>query len=274
MLCGALSYLSRRFVDNRVLIKPETMRLHHKLLQKYYEARKDWTVSNLGKCLFKFSSTRPPTCEVINHPELIHPDSNLFHILIWRHEGSTKRRHMDGSGKHGKDPLRGCSVQNCRFTENDDSWIPFVDAVVVHLNKALLPNWQQQSKRKPHQRWIFWTEEPPVYTFSGAEPGTVKPRLKDMANIFNWSMTYRSDSDIPVPYGRTIPLLYPKLNNIYDAEPSELVPFWSRKQTRVLATILMSHCKSFRLNFVMQLQKFLSVDFYGRCSKVPGNAEK
>jgi hypothetical protein len=23
--------------------------------------------------------------------------------------------------------------------------------------------------------------------------------------VFNWSMTYRSDSDVPVPYGRVVP---------------------------------------------------------------------
>ncbi|XP_048003094.1 uncharacterized protein LOC125239522 [Leguminivora glycinivorella] len=166
------------------------MTLHHKVVQKYYEARKKWMVSNLGRYLFKFSSTRPPTYEVINHPELLHPDSDLFHILIWRNKGTVKERHMGAFGKHSKDPLHGCSVQNCKFTENDDSWLPFVDAVVVHLDAGELPNSLQRKKRKTYQRWIFWTDESPDNIFYAAS-SKVKPSFKQLNNLFNWSMTYR-----------------------------------------------------------------------------------
>ncbi len=33
------------------------------------------------------------------------------------------------------------------------------------------------------------------------------PRLFDVNNVYNWTMTYRADSDFPVPYGRLINVL-------------------------------------------------------------------
>jgi len=69
------------------------------------------------------------------------------------------------------------------------------DAVVF-----LDPFWfnlsQVPAKRSPHQRYIFWTIEPPG----------LRSYLKlwdDSANFFNWTMTYRWDSDIINPYGFT-----------------------------------------------------------------------
>lgn len=34
--------------------------------------------------------------------------------------------------------------------------------------------------------------------------------LKKLAGVFNWTMTYRLDSDIVVPYGRVIPIPEPR----------------------------------------------------------------
>ncbi|XP_063391829.1 alpha-(1,3)-fucosyltransferase 4-like [Cydia fagiglandana] len=144
-----------------------------------------------------------------------------------------------------------------------------MDAVVVNLLKGSLPDVKH---RQPYQRWIFWTDESPINTFP--IPGRYKPSFKQLANVFNWSMSYRSDSDIPVPYGRTIPLRYPKLNDRTDKELEGLVPYWKRKQTNVLAAIVMSRCLGFRMQFLMQLQRFINVDLFGKCAVVPNNTNK
>jgi len=77
------------------------------------------------------------------------------------------------------------------------SGIPVEDFDAVVFND---PNWfnlsQVPGKRSPHQRYVFWTIEPPgLFSY-----------LKlwdDSANFFNWTLTYRWDSDIISPYGFT-----------------------------------------------------------------------
>ncbi|XP_063371711.1 alpha-(1,3)-fucosyltransferase 7-like [Cydia amplana] len=244
------------------------MREHHKVVYMYYDKRKAWTTSNLGRYMFKYYNTKPPSHEVINYPERGH-----FNILIWRYWPWLKQRHEAGFDNHSVNPLFGCSVTNCKFFENNDtySYISSMDAVVVHLQKGLLPDF---SKRKPYQRWIFWTDESPIHTFAVDIKRRETPTLSQLANVFNWSMSYRTDSDIPVPYGRTIPLLYPKLNDIADDELTQLVPYWKQKQRDILAAIIMSRCVGFRMRFVMQLQRFFNVDMFGKCALVNNHTNR
>ena len=65
------------------------------------------------------------------------------------------------------------------------------------------------------------------------------------------------DSDIPVPYGRTVPKKYP-LNNLDLA---------INKRRDVLVAILGSNCDgdNNRWRYVKELQKHLRVDVYGGC---------
>ncbi|XP_063391830.1 alpha-(1,3)-fucosyltransferase 7-like [Cydia fagiglandana] len=121
------------------------------------------------------------------------------------------------------------------------------------------------TKRKPYQRWIFWSDEPPIYTFPDDFPQN-RYNFYKLANVFNWSMTYRSDSDVPIPYGRTIPLLYPILGDINSGRLKQLVPYWALKQMEPLVAIVMSHFIEYRVRFVKHLQRFLNVDVFGSCS--------
>jgi len=67
------------------------------------------------------------------------------------------------------------------------------DAVVFH-DPFLSGLKDVPAKRSPHQRYIFWTQEPPSYH-------TFLNLWNDAAGFFNWTMTYRWDSDIVSPYG-------------------------------------------------------------------------
>lgn len=91
----------------------------------------------------------------------------------------------------GKDALRnaGCPVWQCE-TSIDRSHVQTYDAVLFHLRswtRADLPR-----KRSPHQRYIFWSIESAAWRFVDTNK---------MADFFNWTMTYRWDSDIVTPYG-------------------------------------------------------------------------
>ncbi|KAL4223123.1 hypothetical protein ACF0H5_016596 [Mactra antiquata] len=80
-------------------------------------------------------------------------------------------------------------------------------------------------------------------------------------SVFNWTMTYRLDSDIPMLYGRIVkPKPTSKIgkqenfHKIYDDKRADVV--W-----------LVSHCitKSKREFYVNELKKYISIDIYGAC---------
>lgn len=74
------------------------------------------------------------------------------------------------------------------------------------------------------------------------------------------------DSDIPVPYGRTVISTQPKPYHEH---------LWKNKKRDVLVTILGSNCgsKNKRWEYVKELQKYIKVDVYGACGtlKCPGH---
>ncbi|XP_023941320.2 4-galactosyl-N-acetylglucosaminide 3-alpha-L-fucosyltransferase FUT6-like [Bicyclus anynana] len=225
---------------------------HKRIVDSYYDKRKKWQTSNLGSILFQ-NFTRE------SHTET--KEKRTFVVLIWKYWKWLVNRHVNNfSSKRLNDPLSDCSVKNCKFTGNDEE-ISTADAVVVHIQRGVFPD---VKKRNPKQRWIFLSDESPVHAFSMAKS---RPNLADLANIFNWSMTYRSDSDVPVPYGRTIPLQKPILSGITEDSLSTLVPYWKNKRKDVLATILISNCGvSKRMDYLHLLEEHLAVDVYGKCS--------
>lgn len=66
------------------------------------------------------------------------------------------------------------------------------------------------------------------------------------------------DSDIPVPYGRTVTLQKPL---DYREKP------WHGKRRDVLVAIMGSNCggQNHRWNYVKEMQKYINIDVYGNC---------
>ena len=110
--------------------------------------------------------------------------------------------------------IQGCRFQNCYFT-NDKNFhgqnqTQHFDAVIFplikmmskeNIQKILLPN------RNQNQRYIAMFED--------------SPRISDLihkeisTDFFNWTMTYRRDSDIFNPYGRVVSISDPREFDIY-----------------------------------------------------------
>ncbi|CAK1547215.1 unnamed protein product [Leptosia nina] len=235
---------------------------HGDIVQKYLDKRMKWSTSNLGSLLFKFNVTD----DVILNNRRRNEDKR-FIVLIWKHWAWLKNRHVyNFNNKRNKDLLSGCSVSNCLIT-GDNKYFDSADAVVVHIQKGVYP---KTTKRNSKQRWIFLSDESPFNTFSMASP---RPKLAALKSIFNWSMTYRSDADIPVPYGRTIPLSMPLLHDVSYKFVAKLVPNWNIKRRDKLAAILMSNCAvSKRMKYLNELEDFLPLDVYGKCSKYHKNS--
>ncbi len=104
-----------------------------------------------------------------------------------------------------------------------------------------------------------------------------------LLGIFNWTMTFRIDSDLPIPYGWIDPIDMPTRDKPPSTrEPYKWLPYNNseiireyrnnnyslRKRAAKTKTIawLSSHgnAVSRRSQFVEELQKHIGVDIYGR----------
>ena len=142
--------------------------------------------------------------------------------------------------------LTSCPV-NCTLVTSGANLRVF-DAVIFN---AVNIQMNRPPKKVPGQVWIFFTLESPYfssdYNFNSTE----------WRNKLNWTMTYRSDSDIWYPYGR-----------ISKKEKSSNINFTEVTKTKTkLAAWLVSHCgtPSLRDMYVHELKKTLPVDVYGAC---------
>lgn len=112
------------------------------------------------------------------------------------------------------------------------------------------------TRKNYDQRWIFLTDESPLHTFF------LNPiqNISSYNGFFNWSMTYRSDSDVPVPYGRMISI---QPNQLSDTTREKL------KNKKKQLAVMGSNCKGVngRWNYVQKLKDILGnkLDIFGRC---------
>ena len=120
----------------------------------------------------------------------------------------------------------------------------------MHRTKNVSELPQPNEIKRKDQIWIWLTDESPHSTF------LYKNSLTQFSNIFNWSMSYRSDSDIPVPYGRVKDRI----------EKTNLSQITSHKSK--LAAILISNSggSSRRRNYLNKLSEFMPIDIWGGLS--------
>ncbi|XP_046349983.2 glycoprotein 3-alpha-L-fucosyltransferase A-like [Haliotis rufescens] len=138
-----------------------------------------------------------------------------------------------------------CYVRSCEVS-TDEAHISSADAVVVnavHLPSSKHPNTDRD------QVWIMYGWEAPHHY---ATKTIFRP---DWNGRFNWTLTYRLDSDIPFPYNR---IVYTGGSvNISDVV---------RRKSRSIAWFV-SNCgtPSKREVYVRELRKHIDVDIYGAC---------
>ncbi|CAG7820259.1 unnamed protein product, partial [Allacma fusca] len=96
-----------------------------------------------------------------------------------------------------------CGNIKCQITSNK-SLLNSSQAVVFHawesdliltsMEKTGKDNWKNIPKfRFTNQYWVLYGLEPPMF---------FTKKLQSFGDLFNWTMTYRSDSDVHLPYGR------------------------------------------------------------------------
>ena len=144
---------------------------------------------------------------------------------------------------------QGCKYNDCMVTYDknlfeNSSVVLFhggdIDANDLrHMSQNSRPNWQ---------RWVYFTSESPINCYAS-------PLLN---GLFNWTMTYKSDSDIWTPY------------NIYrELGPNEQRPdprknFAEGKDK--FAAWMASHCGELRDQVIRKLQSLVHVEVGGGCA--------
>ena len=174
-----------------------------------------------------------------------------------------------------------CPVSNCYITNNREylKSLSDFDAILFHYRDMVLnplnPGLPNQRLRKPGQRYVmFFVESPENYKYD----------YDRFSNFFNWTMTYRMDSDIQAPYGRVIPkssgFSYMPKNNeagtwdhVYDPANFAATLVTKPKKFHKLAqrpkavAWIVSHCdtESDREGYVRELKNHIGVDIFGAC---------
>lgn len=140
-----------------------------------------------------------------------------------------------------------CPVDTCEVTFNR-SEADTADAVMFqdHFNEKdvpIRPSWKQV--------WIFYLLESPYH--SQALP---------YKNVFNWTATYRHDSDVPALYDRFVPYGTAKM--------TAKGPKWNYAANKTKkVSWFVSNCgaKNQRMQYAEELSKHIEVDIYGGCGK-------
>lgn len=142
-----------------------------------------------------------------------------------------------------------CKYQ-CTFTYKKSE---MGNADVVAFHDADMPK-RLPPRTKMSQIWVYFNLESPVNS-----------QARDYRNVFNWSMSYRVDSDIFAPYGDFTPL---DCKEKQIAERLNSGRNYSHGKTKMIAWIS-SNCRDTfgRYSYVNALSKYIQVDIFGKCGK-------
>ncbi|KAJ8047156.1 Alpha-(1,3)-fucosyltransferase 4 [Holothuria leucospilota] len=175
-------------------------------------------------------------------------------ILIWRKPGEEQREL--GLDKWQKATCRNripCNIEILYSNILED--IPMSDIVVIMPGPFKNFKWSKLLKaRPPGQQWVLYSRESPVH-----EPQFAPPLALTMENPYNFTATFRSDSDECITWG----FYYPGHPSVPAAKRMD----WTKGKTKLM-TWVASRCDPLgweRTKIVKEIQKFLPVDIYGKC---------
>lgn len=136
-----------------------------------------------------------------------------------------------------------CLVNTCELTDNRND---AKDADAVIFSHSPQRPWTQ---RPSNQIWILFMLESPYHT----------PGLGSFGEIYNWTATYRHDSDIVAPYEKFVPFD----ENIRTLPQNKS---YAAGKTKKVAWFV-SNCgaRNTRKEYAQELSKYIGVDIYGAC---------
>ena len=138
-----------------------------------------------------------------------------------------------------------CAVNTCILTD-DRRYGSLMDAVLFKQFPS-----KTTFRRPPNQIWIYFMLEPPYVPID----------MKPYKSAFNWTATYRRDSDIVAPYEKFV------LHNAAIKTKIQNKDYAAGKTKKVAWFV--SNCQSAnkRIEYARELSKYIQVDVYGRCGR-------
>lgn len=168
-----------------------------------------------------------------------------WNIANWLGSGSVAV--TDSNGKQ----------QSCYFTA-DRRLLHAAHYVVFHA--VDICDWPEQ--RWPFQHWVLYSHESPIFYNYGQET------MKFYRNLFNFSASYRLNSDFPQPYGRcwkNDQQLFSS-KSVITNHPSVNI---AKSKSKLVAWFV-SDCitQGRREDYVNELKRFVNVDIFGKCGNL------
>eukprot|EP00090_Calanus_glacialis_P008606 TRINITY_DN16947_c0_g1_i5.p1 TRINITY_DN16947_c0_g1~~TRINITY_DN16947_c0_g1_i5.p1 ORF type:complete len:435 (-),score=116.30 TRINITY_DN16947_c0_g1_i5:147-1451(-) len=189
-------------------------------------------------------------------------ESELKYILFWNEAYGTKEYDIGFGRQPFYDNL--CPETRC-FATDDRNLKPAeeFDAVFFHQRSLDFKDIPDKKKRKASQRYVHFIMESAQYLYMD---------IHTMDGFFNWTMTYRKDSDFYRPYGRLVQIKPHPTGEALD----EYIAQFGRENKHLAAgktkdaAWFVSHCatQARREMYVKKMKKHLNVDVYGKCGKL------
>jgi len=168
-------------------------------------------------------------------------------LLIWNQPFERNRKLPDCEAVYG--------ISGCHLT-NDPGAYPDADAVIIHHREiANNVSWLPPEPRPSAQKWIWMNFESPTHT----------PELRRFEGVFNLTMTYRTDSDIFLPYG----YLIPSPHRTHGGPQKQLaLQRSSHRRPHLVAWVISNWSESQeRVAFYYKLIRHIRVDVFGRAGQ-------
>ncbi|XP_059187686.1 alpha-(1,3)-fucosyltransferase 4-like [Centropristis striata] len=195
----------------------------------------------LGVCLLYLPD--PLTLE-----PLVSEEDSPVTLLVWTHPFGRYRKLPDC--------FELSQISGCALTDDWGAY-PQADAVIIHhRDVATGASDLPPEPRPPEQKWIWLNYESPSHT----------PRLWSFADVFNLTMSYRTDSDVFLPYGYLLPR-EPNTKTLQNrfAHPLRAPSRSHLLRPRLLAWVVSNWSESHaRVAFYNQLRRYVHVDVFGR----------
>ncbi|XP_045930456.1 alpha-(1,3)-fucosyltransferase 4-like [Micropterus dolomieu] len=196
----------------------------------------------LGVCLLYLPD--PLTLE-----PFVSEENSAVTVLIWTHPFGRYRELPDCFALY--------QIGGCTLTDDGRAY-PEADAVIIHHRDVATGTADLPPEPRPRaQKWIWMNYESPTHT----------PRLWLFGDVFNLTMTYRTDSDIFLPYGYLVPhdRRTKGIQNRFAHQlrvPSHLL------RPRLLAWVISNWSESHaRVALYYQLRRYIQVDVFGRAGR-------
>ncbi|CAK1542258.1 unnamed protein product [Leptosia nina] len=196
------------------------------------------------------------------HRENSRLHGNIKFILIWESDYYISQEFYE---------VKNCSFANCFFTKDRNYMGDITEFSAIIFDENILDSTDRPMRRSESQ----------IYVFNSLESSYNKPAC-DVNNdeFFNWTLTYRLDSDFTWSYfvvrNLTGHIVAPSVTAAWQTNVApidqKIKTFLGRKKKA--AAWLVSHCQadSFRDEYLTRLQEHLfhfalRIDVYGECSQ-------